>query len=92
MELIQNFVIDLEKKNLFNLAIINEINNFISNKLKLILSKYIIKNNKCYILQELVIFGIQLEKSINSKDIISVQLSTFTNLLNPIILKLKVSL
>lgn len=90
MELIYNLTKELSEQNLFNLSVINEINFFVLNKINMIITNYELNKNNHYLLGNFVNLGLELENiSIDTNNIISIQLKTFSNLILPIIYKLK---
>ena len=90
MEQLLKFNLELKKINLLNISVIKDFNNSISERFEKLFRVYNLTSNKFYMLQELVNFGTVLENlSINKDDFVSEQLSTFSNLFNPIILKIK---
>ena len=90
MEQLLKFNLELKKINILNISVIKDFNNSVSERFEKLFRVYNFTSNKFYILQELVNFGLLLENlSINKDDFVSEQLSTFSNLFNPIIFKIK---
>lgn len=90
MEQLLKFNLELKKKNFFHLSIITEFNNFVSQNFDTIIDIYKLTFNKSYVLQELIVLGKIIENiSTRAEDVISIQLSSFSNLYQPIIIKIK---
>lgn len=90
MEQLLKFNLELKKINLLNISVIKDFNNSVSDRFEKLFRVYNLTSNKFYMLQELVNFGIILENISGGKDdFVSEQLSTFSNLFNPIVLKIK---
>ena len=84
------FTQELKKPNILNISVINELNLYVCDKFEKLFQLYAITKNKFFILQELVKFGILLENTLTNKiDFVSMQLSTLSNLIIPIILRIK---
>ena len=92
MDLLESLVDELGKQNsVLNLSFINELNCNIRNQLSKMYSQYKIDLDKYFLVQELVSYGYKLESLIKTKStkILDLQMSFFSNLLNPIILEIK---
>ena len=90
MEQLLKLNLELKKINIFNISVIKDFNNYVSDRFEKLFRVYNSTSNKFYMLEELVKFGIILENiSDNKDDFVSEQLSTFSNLFNPIVLKIK---
>ena len=90
MEQLLKFNLELKKINFLNISVIKDFNSSISERFEKLFKIYNLTSNKFYILQELVNLGFLLENLPNNKiDFMSEQLSTFSNLFNPIIFKIK---
>ena len=90
MEQLLKFNLELKKNNFFKLSIITEFNNFVSQNFDTIIDIYKLTFNKSYVLQELIVLGKIIENiPMRSEDVISIQLSSFSNLYQPIIIKIK---
>lgn len=95
MELIINLINELQTTNyIFIPASINEINKFVLNKLYQIIDNYKLTYNKYHIFEMITTIGLELENTfqinkITNNNIISQQLNFYSNLVNPIISKIR---
>ena len=91
MDLLQSLMNGLGKQNFLNLSFIRELNSNVKLQLNIIHSQYNRDGNKYNLIQELVKYGFRLETLVKSKgeEILDLQMSFFSGLLNPIIFKIK---
>lgn len=96
MDKLMNLSLELKKSlnspifKYINISFIKELNNSLSKNIDMIINSYTETQNKFYMLERLVKFGMIIENISNNKDdLISIQLSSFVNIFNPIINKIK---
>ena len=92
MDLLESLINELGKQHpVLNLSFVCELNTNVRTQLYQIYSQYSIDFNKYQLVQELVSYGYRLESLIKSKstDVLDLQMGFFSNLLNPIVLKIK---